>query len=69
MKRKCCGTDKGAAPHAPGCRQGNAPSQDSSMQPNWKVKCCACGQKPTVGDLELCGPCCFGEADTAGGNW
>lgn len=37
--------------------------------PNWEVECENCGQKPTVGDMGLCGPCCFGEADTAGGNW
>ena len=38
-------------------------------EPNWKVRCQICGQKPTVGNTHLCGPCCFGEADTAGGNW
>jgi len=37
--------------------------------PNWEVECETCGQKPTVGSTGLCGPCCFGEADTAGGNW
>lgn len=31
--------------------------------------CQVCGAKPTVGDLALCGPCCWGEAATAGGNW
>ena len=36
---------------------------------NTDVDCWVCGQNPTVGDTELCGPCCFGEADTAGGNW
>ena len=36
---------------------------------DWKVKCSNCGQLPTVHPLGLCGPCCFGEADTAGGNW
>lgn len=36
---------------------------------NYETACCVCGQKPTVRDTELCGPCCFGEADTAGGNW
>lgn len=43
----------------------NAPS----TEPNWKVPCANCEELPTVGDLALCGPCCFGEADTAGGNW
>ncbi len=32
-------------------------------KPNWKVECTVCGQKPTVGTTELCGPCCFGESD------
>lgn len=36
---------------------------------NWDVKCENCDEKPTVGDLGLCGPCCFGEAETLGGNW
>lgn len=40
-----------------------------SAKPNWKARCQACGQKPTVGDFGLCGPCMFGEADTVGGNW
>lgn len=37
--------------------------------PNWEGKCEVCGQSPVVGDLGLCGPCCFGEADTIDGNW
>lgn len=36
---------------------------------NWQVPCECCGQKPTVHPTGLCGPCCFGEAETAGGNW
>ena len=36
---------------------------------NWSVKCANCEQLPTVHPTGLCGPCCFGEADTAGGNW
>lgn len=36
---------------------------------NWSVECECCGQKPTVHPTGLCGPCCFGESDTAGGNW
>jgi len=36
---------------------------------NWRVACDNCGQKPTVHPTGLCGPCCFGESDTAGGNW
>lgn len=36
---------------------------------DWGTGCQVCGQKPTVHPTELCGPCCFGEAETAGGNW
>ena len=36
---------------------------------DWQVKCDNCHQLPTVHPLRLCGPCCFGEADTSGGNW
>jgi hypothetical protein len=36
---------------------------------DWDTPCQICGAKPTVHPTELCGPCCFGEAATAGGNW
>lgn len=36
---------------------------------DWTTPCENCGQLPTVHPVGLCGPCCFGEADTAGGNW
>jgi hypothetical protein len=36
---------------------------------DWKTECMVCGSLPTVHPTGLCGPCCFGEADTAGGNW
>lgn len=36
---------------------------------DWNTPCQNCGQLPTVHATELCGPCCFGEAATAGGNW
>jgi ribosomal protein S14 len=33
-------------------------------------KCGSCGQKTClVEDVGLCGPCCFGEAETINGNW
>ena len=33
-------------------------------------ECESCGQKTClVKDVMLCGPCCFGEADTLNGNW
>ncbi len=36
---------------------------------NWDEACIVCHGVPTVGLTELCGPCCFGEADTVNGNW
>lgn len=36
---------------------------------NWNKKCGVCGQLPTVPETGMCGPCTFGEADTAVGNW
>jgi hypothetical protein len=31
--------------------------------------CEVCGARPVVRATGLCGPCTFGEAETAGGNW
>ncbi len=37
---------------------------------DWCRACANCGELPTVkGGIGLCGPCTFGEAETAGGNW
>lgn len=36
---------------------------------DWQSECMTCGETPTVHPTNLCGPCCFGEAATAGGNW
>jgi len=43
------------------------PAPDS--EPNWSGSCMVCGASPTVPVTSMCGPCTFGEADTAGGNW
>jgi len=43
--------------------------QHSNNEPDWNGKCDNCGESPTVPDTGMCGPCTFGEADTAGGNW
>lgn len=34
--------------------------------PNYNKKCVVCGATPCVETTDLCGPCCFGEADEAG---
>lgn len=36
---------------------------------DWVIPCQNCGSSPTVHPTHLCGPCCFGEADTINGNW
>lgn len=41
----------------------------AKQKPDWTRGCENCGQKPIVPATGLCGPCTFGEADTAGGNW
>jgi hypothetical protein len=33
------------------------------------AECEVCGASPIVAATGLCGPCTFGEAETAGGNW
>ena len=63
---------KGQAPGStptPATSTTPTPEGDKEFRKNWNVKCLNCDQRPTVGDTELCGPCCFGEAETAGGNW
>ena len=36
---------------------------------DWGGQCCVCDASPCVAGTDLCGPCCFGEAETVGGNW
>ena len=43
--------------------------KDEDTRPDWTRKCGSCGEKPVVPLTGLCGPCTFGKADTAGGNW
>ena len=42
---------------------------DEEVNPDWTKKCIVCGATPIMPATEMCGPCTFGEADTAGGNW
>lgn len=55
---------KNMAPRQP---RNSAPLKDGDK--DWQTKCMCCEQTPTVHPLQLCGPCCFGEGATAGGNW
>ncbi|NLA69324.1 MAG: hypothetical protein GX856_13990 [Gammaproteobacteria bacterium] len=58
-------------PDQPGDTQGEAPNgpYTDKTRPDWTRKCEVCGQTPIVPVTGLCGPCTFGEAETAGGNW
>lgn len=49
-------------------------AKEGTFKPNYSIECFICGQKPTVDiydekgekleeHMELCGPCCFGEAE------
>jgi len=38
-------------------------------EPDWISPCDVCGQVPVLPLTGMCGPCSFGEAETAGGNW
>ena len=42
---------------------------DKRMEPDWDHECEVCGATPVVPLTGMCGPCTFGEADTAFGNW
>ncbi|KKK60046.1 hypothetical protein LCGC14_3028280 [marine sediment metagenome] len=39
------------------------------VEPDWEGECENCGATPVVPLTGLCGPCTFGEASTANGNW
>ena len=47
----------------------NTKSKSTGFEPDWLETCDACDSSPVVPSTGLCGPCTFGEADTAGGNW
>ena len=44
-------------------------SAEASVEPDWTAECIVCKAKPVVPITGMCGPCTFGEAETAGGNW
>ena len=39
------------------------------IEPDWKGKCEVCGASPTQPLTGMCGPCTFGEGESADGNW
>lgn len=42
---------------------------DPDTEPDWMSNCKVCDASPIVPVTGMCGPCTFGEAETAGGNW
>lgn len=42
---------------------------DPRSTPDWTKGCENCGEKPILPLTGMCGPCTFGEAETAGGKW
>lgn len=40
-----------------------------NTEPDWSKECENCGATPIVLATGMCGPCTFGEAETANGNW
>jgi invasion protein IalB len=51
-------------------QKGNAPATRlKEGDKDWDSNCQVCGQSPTVHPTDLCGPCCFGDSETIGGNW
>ena len=73
MKCSKCGQDKDESEFSQKARFNGQPACDEcrahAFRKNYKKVCRVCGQQPTVGDIRLCGPCCFGEAETVNGNW
>ena len=41
----------------------------ADMEPDWAGSCDVCGSAPVVPLTGMCGPCSFGEGETASGNW
>ena len=50
-------------------KDGAHQSECALVAPDWEGTCDNCGASPIVPVTGLCGPCTFGEAETAGGNW
>ena len=49
--------------------QLDAMSEEERGRPDWGHRCQVCDATPVVPITGMCGPCSFGEAETANGNW
>jgi hypothetical protein len=54
--------------HTHECRSPTS-KRDERDEPDWTRQCENCKSTPVYPRSGLCGPCSFGEADTAHGNW
>lgn len=54
-----------------GVKDGKSAQREkmNDTTPDWTQECMVCGGAPIVPVSGMCGPCTFGEAETAGGNW
>jgi hypothetical protein len=43
--------------------------KEPNTKPDWGHNCMVCDETPILPVTGMCGPCTFGEAETAGGNW
>ncbi len=53
----------------PKCGYHPSVKTQDETEPDWTRNCLVCGETPILPVTGMCGPCTFGEADTAGGNW
>lgn len=83
-RRGCCDTQVGPRhPHAEACpnraiiarvaaankRRIKAIAEGDGVSPDYGRACEVCGARPILPATQMCGPCTFGEAETADGNW
>ncbi len=70
FKEKGFGDPKRCKPCRIKKKQERQAAEDADpARKNWSYACDNCEGTPTVGDTGLCGPCCWGEAETINGNW
>ena len=56
--------DRACSPH-----DQAAMNNEEAFAKDYTRECEVCGAKPVVNAVCLCGPCTWGESETAGGNW
>ena len=47
----------------------SSPDNEEAFACDWTRECEVCESTPVVNATGLCGPCTWGESETAGGNW